>query len=833
VNNTTLILVCGLIFKSVCPAEEPSVAGFLQAERVVAHDGIYTLAPGPRIEGVVFLQGGLWSEEVTRAFREVPWIDAASVRLNWGEFERSDQGFWWAPFDKGLAEVKHYNAEHPGARRGLHIRVMAGNKLPKWFEKAGVKLYSTENAPGRPPVRVAMPFDNPEYFRQLRQLYRAMHERYGNEPEVAVYHGTWTGALWEEMFHPRGNAPKPPGYTREKYLEGMKQELDTLIEEFCLKGKVAELPFSGEYPPAREIDIIGTLTRRVVERLGKHSPYFYASFNGWGQYPSTGKQTPSWGHEAEVKTVSRTLNVVFQALGTNVKKGGWLPQGDWIPLVRMAQQYDAAYTELYAPDFMPLDVEHHIVEAFTQQTPEFCGFRPWLTQQGRVRHEREGVARFVFQTATPRRIRAVELVAETPRDTSVICRVRARRDESGWSDWVSHADAGMLPATRQLEIEIRLRTDDSYLTPKVHTPRVRTDEPSICHTVVEQAGPEMPRADCGSVAELPGGKLLLAYMKYAPNKEGASDFGQCCIWSCISIDNGRTWIEPRKLVDVAPGDLNVQAPALLRLPSEELLMICLRAHRTTGVMGASSTMCLFRSRDNGQSFQEEPPIWERSKGQWLQGGANSLVLLKSGRILLPFHGGTGSQGAQKNAVGCFVSDDSGRTWRRTAAKIELPRRGAMEPSVAELEDGELVMSLRTQLGGPYLCRSRDAGETWSAPQPSGLEGPESCTCLRRIPGTNDLLLLWNHSRYMPKGDHFGKRTPLTAAVSSDGGRTWRIVGDLAADPDASYSDLGCTFSSKAEAIITYRYGKPAWQNLSLHALIVPKSWFNASGFDKK
>jgi hypothetical protein len=50
------------------------------------------------------------------------------------------------------------------------------------------------------------------------------------------------------------------------------------------------------------------------------------------------------------------------------------------------------------------------------------------------------------------------------------------------------------------------------------------------------------------------------------------------------------------------------------------------------------------------------------------------------------------------------------------------------------------MSLRTQLGGPYLCRSRDAGESWSTPQPSGLEGPESCTCLRRIPDTDALLL---------------------------------------------------------------------------------------------
>ena len=37
--------------------------------------------------------------------------------------------------------------------------------------------------------------------------------------------------------------------------------------------------------------------------------------------------------------------------------------------------------------------------------------------------------------------------------------------------------------------------------------------------------------------------------------------------------------------------------------------------------------------------------------------------------------------------------------------------GAMEPSVAELPDGPLVVSLRTQLGGSYVSRATDAGET--------------------------------------------------------------------------------------------------------------------------
>ena len=139
--------------------------------------------------------------------------------------------------------------------------------------------------------------------------------------------------------------------------------------------------------------------------------------------------------------------------------------------------------------------------------------------------------------------------------------------------------------------------------------------------------------------------------------------------------------------------------------------------------------------------------------------------------------------------------------------------------------------LRTQLGGPFLARSRDEGETWSEPAPSGLEGPESCTCLRRIPGTNDLVLFWNHSKYIAEGHHhYGERTPLTAAVSRDGGQTWRVIGNLRDGPNDEYTNIDCTFTSDGKAIVTYLFNRPAWSRsaISLHATIVERSWFVAN-----
>ena len=349
------------------------------------------------------------------------------------------------------------------------------------------------------------------------------------------------------------------------------------------------------------------------------------------------------------------------------------------------------------------------------------------------------------------------------------------------------------------------------------------DEP-MRHTVIERATPEMPRADTASIAELDDGRLMVVYHKYVRGKHAGHDHGKCDIWSKTSSDGGLTWGDGRMLVDTAAGDMNVQAPALLKLRSGELLLVCLRAHGT----GSSSTMCLFRSRDGGLTFVEEGPIWKRSKGQLLQGGASCLFELKSGRLLLPLHGGTGDQWKQKNSVWCYLSDDQGKSWRRTRKPIELPKRGAMEASVAPLPCGTLVMSLRTQLGGPYIARSSDEGETWSRPEPSGLEGPESCTCLRHIPGTDDLVLFWNSSRYVPEGHHhFGERTPLSAAVSGDGGKTWRVVGNLADGPEHEYTNLDCTFTSDGKAIVTYMFCRPAWSRdaMSLGATIIDRSWF--------
>ncbi|MBT3272851.1 MAG: exo-alpha-sialidase [Spirochaetales bacterium] len=318
----------------------------------------------------------------------------------------------------------------------------------------------------------------------------------------------------------------------------------------------------------------------------------------------------------------------------------------------------------------------------------------------------------------------------------------------------------------------------------------------IQYTYIARSNAESPRNDTASIAELPDSRLMAVWHKYKPGPEGPSDFGLAAIAAKHSLDGGLTWKDERILVDVEEGDINVQAPARCLLPTGELLLICLQAHER-----GSTSMLLFRSRNYGQSFIFDNAIWERSNGQWLQGGNSHLLCLSSGRLLLAFHGGTGDQWSQHNVIRCFYSDDEGKSWTLGPATIDLPMRGAMEASVAELSDGALYMTIRTQLGSEFLTYSDDRGENWSLPQAT-LRAPESSSCLRRIPGTDNLVLFWNDSLYDPSHHHYGLRTPLSAAVSKDRGKSWRKIGDIDGG-DTMLTNLGCTFTSDGTALVTY------------------------------
>lgn len=363
-------------------------------------------------------------------------------------------------------------------------------------------------------------------------------------------------------------------------------------------------------------------------------------------------------------------------------------------------------------------------------------------------------------------------------------------------------------------------------------------DPSIEHVIVRAADSERVRSDTASVLERIDGTLLIAYHSYSPGPEGGGDFGAAKIYLAESEDGGRTWVKERMVADIVAGDLNVMTPFLCRV-EDEILLGYVRNH-TPG----DTTMHLHRSADGGETFGDSAPIWEHAGQYRIQGGASSLVRLASGRLVLPVQSCDEVWVPDENqAISTYYSDDDGHSWQESANQIRLPLRGAMEPSIAQRADGTLLMSMRTQLGAVFLADSNDDGASWSRARTSGLRSPESCTCLRRIPGSDDLAVFWNDSEYIHDHHHMGIRSPLSAAISSDGGQSWQKIGDIDAG-DCMLTNLGCTFLSSGAAIVTYlktpdpeieggvyrgtrstKEERDAQFEMELMAALIPAAWF--------
>jgi len=157
-------LLCAMLFWGGGPSNEATSPVALTNVQRIGED--YVLATGPNVEGVVLLKQGRWSPEELRAFRDVPWLDAASVRVRWADLERQDQQFDFTLAEQLLAEVKRYNETHPGARRTLHLRVMGGVHVPRWFEQrheaAYVEIYPPDLLPLDTQHRIVEAFSFPE-----------------------------------------------------------------------------------------------------------------------------------------------------------------------------------------------------------------------------------------------------------------------------------------------------------------------------------------------------------------------------------------------------------------------------------------------------------------------------------------------------------------------------------------------------------------------------------------------------------------------------------------------------------------------------------------------
>ena len=265
-----------------------------------------------------------------------------------------------------------------------------------------------------------------------------------------------------------------------------------------------------------------------------------------------------------------------------------------------------------------------------------------------------------------------------------------------------------------------------------------------------------------------------------------------------STDGGKTWEEFPVFASDAFADSNERA--LIRTPEGVILFAFLnlpemQSGKAPWGEGNAEDWILptyiTRSTDEGKTWSEPLKLQTR----WC-GAVRNFLILNSGRILLVGQ----SVVPWAHVTHVHYSDDGGLSWQ-VSNTLELggnhDHDGAMEGALLLRKDGSILMLIRTTKGVFYKSESTDAGETWSKPQPTGIQNNNCCCALGRL-ADGRCYLLWNRNpnlsayHFDPQADSSGLglrgREELSIAFSDSVGETWSEPLVIAARYDKQGDD---------------------------------------------
>ncbi len=173
------------------------------------------------------------------------------------------------------------------------------------------------------------------------------------------------------------------------------------------------------------------------------------------------------------------------------------------------------------------------------------------------------------------------------------------------------------------------------------------------------------------------------------------------------------------------------------------------------------------SRDGAQTWSDSF-IVSMLEGTMVR---NHPIVLTSGDYVLPIYHETGhdTEFTGSDTTSRFLKHQPGGTEWTEIGKIVSPR-GNLQPGVVEVTPGHLIAYCRragdyepTDDGWTITAESKDGGVTWTEGKNSRFPNPNSAIDFKKL-ANGHLLLVYN--------DHMYERSPLTAAISTDNGKTF-------------------------------------------------------------
>lgn len=307
----------------------------------------------------------------------------------------------------------------------------------------------------------------------------------------------------------------------------------------------------------------------------------------------------------------------------------------------------------------------------------------------------------------------------------------------------------------------------------------------------------------------------------------SGDWGHQDILMRRSTDQGKTWDEPRKIVqlDGPPAENEAALAQGLAEPgvttynnivpivdSEEDVMHFL-------FCSAYKRAYYMRTADDGDTFTEPVDITGtfeefRADYDWkvIATGPGHGIRHSSGRLIVPvwLSDGTAGHAHRPSVVATIYSDDAGATWNRGEIVVRHPElKNPSETLAAELSDGRVILNIRNE--SPEHRRAvavgPDGAGGWSEVRfDEALIEP---ICMGSLLRVGDSLLFANPDSTEPRSPEnpLGnwKRQNLSVRLSEDDGDTWshkRVIEQGV----SGYSDLGV--DSDRTIYCVYENGTP-------------------------
>ncbi len=282
-----------------------------------------------------------------------------------------------------------------------------------------------------------------------------------------------------------------------------------------------------------------------------------------------------------------------------------------------------------------------------------------------------------------------------------------------------------------------------------------------------------PRNGEGSFIRLKSGAILYGFTGY--QSDNWYDDAPAKIYSVISYDEGETWGEKKVMIASNEGNVNVMSLSFLRMGNGDIGAFYIQKN-----LDGTDRIALIRSSDEAETWSEPLYITDcLDKQDYFVLNNDRVLRLKSGRIIFASSRHTCLEGDEfkPGSLNFFISDDDGKTWRKTEREIFMPCKsdgqGFQEPGLYEMGNGKLWCYTRTAMGTQWECFSEDGGETWGEIGPNRFFTSPLSPMLIKDAGKYTVAIFNPISQYTtrPESEPWG-RTPYVLAVSYDRGETF-------------------------------------------------------------